>query len=726
MSFKKRIFALLIVGIMILNLLCINGFSVYATPSSSVISGTSHNKTSVLTDGVRYTQLTAAAKSKYGGASGIEFNVVEIDMSQENLYLDTVYGGERSTHAYKGGSTILRNFKNKNSDLTPVVAVNADLWWMYTGSATEPANNDQKLLSNTSGLAFSLGFTMSNGEIYTTDKMPQEAFKTSSVDLPYTDFIAFGITSDSVPVISNPDALVKITNTTKGTTVNADGINRLPAYNALVMYTDKGPLNNYANADALEIVIDIISTPDYVIKHGTSISGKVVGIYDSSVSTNPTMDLNSNRIILTARGDRKTLLSKYAVNDVVKIDVSVYDQWGKYTKEWQKVTDSVSGHIPFAVDGVYHKSVGLESGYPATIIGITNSDNVIMLTLGTTSTGRKGIATDLYDDLAKDLDLRDAFLLDGGGSSQMYIKNGNSYEIANNATEADRSLLNMLILSKGPVHGSQGKVTPIKKSDANAEVIDFSKASNMFYVNGNASVSTKCTHENNALKLTTTSAYDPYITFNYFNAEPQLKADKYDYIVIDYMLPKTNSNTARQGEVFLQCGSVNSAETKYAKTTDRYTRSGEYEKLIIDVSKQAGWSGLLNGFRFDYFNFCKAGDVMYIKSITLANTKPVSASTPTPTSSPSATVVPDLTPTVTASSTAVAKQETATADLTETEPAIMETPFYDENDDLYDEPAIDNDGLPLLAVIGIIAGGLIIVGAAVVLTVIIIRKRKNN
>lgn len=726
MSYKKRITAILVTVIMAVSILCSNISAVAAPPSVAVISGAAQNKTSILTDGVRHTRATAASGTKYGGSSGIEFNVVEIDMSQKDLYLDTVYGGERSTHAYITGEKILSNFKNKNSELTPVAAINADLWWMYTGSATEPANNGEKLLSSTSGLAFSLGFTMSNGEIYTTDKMPQESFKTSSVDLPYTDFMAFGITLDSIPVISNPDALVTIKNTTKNTTATADGINRMPAYNALVMYTDKGPINHYANDDALEIVIDITSTPDYVIKHGTSISGKVVGIYDSSVATNPTMDLNSNRIILTARGDRKTLLSKYAVNDVVKIDVSVYDQWGKYTKEWQKVTDAVSGHIPFAVDGAYHTSIGLEAGYPATIIGINNSGNVVMLTLGTTSTGRKGISVDLYDDLAKDLDLRDAFLLDGGGSSQMYIQNGDSYEFANNPTEPNRQILNMLVLSKGPARDAQGKITQAVKSDSTAEVIDFSKPSNMFYINGNASVSTKCTHENGAVKLTTTSAYDPYITFNYMNLTPQLSADKYKYIVIEYMLPKTNSSTARQGEVFLQCGSINYADGKYSKITDKYTRSGEYEKLVIDVSKQTGWSGAINGFRFDYFNFCKTGDVMYIKSITLTDTKPITTveptATPTPTIKPSENVTESLSPTET---------PTEIPDATET-PSISVTPEITEQpnetetpSDVYPEPAIDNDGLASGAIVGIAVGGIVLVGAVTAVIIILVKKKKK-
>lgn len=643
-------------------------------PEAASLSGATQNITKELTTGVRYTKTTSDANSLYGGSSGIEFNIVEADMSANNLYLDTVYGGDRSTHAYKTGTTIVSNFANKNSDFTPIAAINADLWWLYTGSATEAANGGEKLLSNTNGHSFSLGFTMSNGEIYTSDKMPQESFITpseSTVDLPYTDLMAFGITNDSIPVISNPDALVTIKNTTKGITATADGINRMPAYDSLVMYTDKGPLNNYANDDALEIVIDITSTPDYVIKHGASISGKVIGIYDSDDLSNPTMDLNSNRIILTARGDRTMLLSKYAINDVIRIDVSVYDQWGKYTEEWQRVTDAVSGHIPFAVDGVYHSSIGLEADYPATVIGITNSGNVIMLTLGSTSSGRKGIDPSLYDDLAKDLDLRDAFLLDGGGSSTMVLLEGSEYKVVNNPSDgSERQVLNMLVLSTGPSHSEQGTIDVASECDSNAVKIDFSKPSNMFYVNGNASSSTKCTYDNGALRLTAASSYDPYITFNYMNTNPRITANNYKYIIIEYMLPESNSSTARQGQLFFQCGALDYADPDYSKMTSLLVRTGVYKKLIVDVSNQTGWAGVLNGLRFDYFNKCKSGDTMYIKSITLSATKPVSSSSPittatskpttTATSSITATVSTIATPTVKPSTTATVAESTAT------------------------------------------------------------------
>ena len=111
---------------------------------------------------------------------------------------------------------------------------------------------------------------------------------------------------------------MNITNLTKNTNAKADGINRLPANNALVMYTDKGCANNYALDDAFEVVIDITSTPDYVIKHGTDITVKVIAIYGPEDKDNPVMEANSNKIILTARGSRVSKISDYQIGDEIE------------------------------------------------------------------------------------------------------------------------------------------------------------------------------------------------------------------------------------------------------------------------------------------------------------------------------------------------------------------------------------------------------------------------
>ena len=160
----------------------------------------------------------------------------------------------------------------------------------------------------TKALTLPRGFNVYNGEIVCSAYMQQET--------PFEgEFWSFGMTADSVPMIGCPELDITIKNNNKGISVSADGFNRLPAHNALVVYSDKGCLNNYALSDAYEVVIDVPS--DYTVKHGASITGTVTGIYSSSTSSNPTMQ--ANRIILTARGTRTMLLSNFAVGNSVHL-----------------------------------------------------------------------------------------------------------------------------------------------------------------------------------------------------------------------------------------------------------------------------------------------------------------------------------------------------------------------------------------------------------------------
>lgn len=623
------------------------------TPAAAKITGATQNAEKTLTAGVKYTKATAAAGSTYGGTSGIEFNVAEIDMSATNLYINTVFGGSTLSHAYKRGSQIVASFDSANADKTPIVATNADLWWIYLGSATEAANGNKLLLRSTNGLATSLGFTMSNGEIYASARMPQENYvaKNGTLPLGYADTTSFGITSDYVPVISRPNTEITVSGS-NGKAVSVDGLNRTPAYNAIVMYTDKMGKNNYSNTDAYEIEIKV--DYDYKVSHGSEIKGKISAIYDSSNSTDTDKIGNPNYIILTARGNRISDVSGYKVGEEIKINVSVYDATGKYTEQWQKVTDAVAGHIPFVADGSV-LSVGLENNYPSTIVGITNSGNVIMATMGATKDGsRKGIPGNCYNQVAKDLDLKDGFLLDGGGSSTMIIPDGTNYNIVNHPSDAagERQVLNMLVLSVGNDRGAQGNIPEIPQKAVNPEVIDFSNKANVAYVNGGSN-DTRYTVENNALKLVSISGNDPYVTINYALAKTSISASKYKYLTFEYMIPESNSSIASGGQIFFQVGSNNNPSEAYSVQTKSLKRDGQYHTLTVDFSKNSKWTGTIHSLRMDYFNACKAGDTMYIKRIVLSETSPESPSAATPTAepTPTPTAVPTPTPAPTAKAT---------------------------------------------------------------------------
>ena len=51
--------------------------------------------------------------------------------------------------------------------------------------------------------------------------------------------LAFGVTSQNQPLVGIMDIAVSLTDVTKGVTLSADGINRLPADNAIILYNSR-------------------------------------------------------------------------------------------------------------------------------------------------------------------------------------------------------------------------------------------------------------------------------------------------------------------------------------------------------------------------------------------------------------------------------------------------------------------------------------------------------
>ena len=117
-------------------------------------------------------------------------------------------------------------------------------------------------------------------------------------ETPYDDFFySFGVADDGTAYIGQISTTLSLINLTTKKSATADGLNRLPANDSLVVYSDKGPISNYALDDAHEVVIDF--TDDYTIKHGTRITGTVTAVSEPGTQR---YNMQKNRIILTARG----------------------------------------------------------------------------------------------------------------------------------------------------------------------------------------------------------------------------------------------------------------------------------------------------------------------------------------------------------------------------------------------------------------------------------------
>ena len=83
------------------------------------------------------------------------------------------------------------------------------------------------------------------------------------------------------------------------------------------------------------------------------------------------------------------------------------------------------------------------------------------------------------------------------------------------------------------------------------------------------------------------------------------------------MIPKDNAAGSYQTDLCLCTG-----EQKYAdgnkRTRQDLVKDGEFHTLTVDISKFSYWKGVINLIRFDFFDNCAPGDVMYLRSFKLS------------------------------------------------------------------------------------------------------------
>ena len=147
------------------------------------------------------------------------------------------------------------------------------------------------------------------------------------------------------------------------------------------------------------------------------------------------------------------------------------------------------------------------------------------------------------------------------------------------------------------------------------ENIYFGTAEHNKYLELMNSAGMKFDSDHNAVKLIVSGA-DPQVNIAYKNAEDTLVAEDYGKIVIEYMVPKTNSGNTTVGELFLCTGETVNAEGGKSVTLN-YIADGAYHTLEVELSSLDFWSGKINAIRFDFFNEGNDGDVLFVRSIKL-------------------------------------------------------------------------------------------------------------
>ena len=87
---------------------------------------------------------------------------------------------------------------------------------------------------------------------------------------------AFGVTRENQPLVGTPWISVTVTNETTQQVMNADGINRLPANDSVIIYNHRCYTTNYALNDAYEVELE---TDQAAFSFGGSVVARVKAIY---------------------------------------------------------------------------------------------------------------------------------------------------------------------------------------------------------------------------------------------------------------------------------------------------------------------------------------------------------------------------------------------------------------------------------------------------------------
>lgn len=114
------------------------------------------------------------------------------------------------------------------------------------------------------------------------------------------------------------------------------------------------------------------------------------------------------------------------------------------------------------------------------------------------------------------------------------------------------------------------------------------------------------------LKIVSTTGSDPFVYFTY----SCLPTNEYTSVTIEYMIPDNQSRDSYSGQLFFVAGSA-SVESEQCSKRESYISDGNWHTVTFNFSDNPGFEGPLKKLRFDFFDFCSCGDVMYIKSIKL-------------------------------------------------------------------------------------------------------------
>ena len=392
--------------------------------------------------GVRYTTINLSGH--YG--SKIAY-VTEFSLADTHLSVDVLNNGTYMVSRTTVASAAKSHSKNGKTVLS---ALNGDL---YMTSVHSNTNVTRAVLSVPRGVM------IIDGEVWATEQIDQENLMATNIEkgTPSPAKSAFGVTYDNQPLVGSPVIEVTIYNKDNGKTLTADGLNRLPATNSIIVYNHRVNTSNYALNDSYEVELE---AEDPAFNFNGITKAVVKAIYPTYGTARPS--IGEKTIVITARGDRiKDLLPFLEVGDKVEFTTTVSDRKGK-SWLWENVKDAIGGHMNMLYDN--DDTAVLTGGeYPTSLIGVRNDGSVMFCAIASTKAKTyAGLKQSQANEFCRELGFRSAFYLDGGGSTtSVTLKNG-TYTVRNNCSDGSaRSVINSVavVWNDTPVCKKQGTLT---------------------------------------------------------------------------------------------------------------------------------------------------------------------------------------------------------------------------------------------------------------------------
>ena len=158
--------------------------------------------------------------------------------------------------------------------------------------------------------------------------------------------------------------------------------------------------------------------------------------------------------------------------------------------------------------------------------------------------------------------------------------------------------------------------TRLPSVDGDITSLDFSAGQNLSLLTNRSDTAVDFDESAGAAKLTAGSLGDVNVTIPYGSGATTLSASTYTTLKIEYMIPADNALPAYQADIFICAGNIKAPDGN-ARIRVSLIKDGQYHVLEVPLGGNAYWKGDIHLIRFDYFDNSVAGDVMYIKNISL-------------------------------------------------------------------------------------------------------------